>query len=133
MDPSLRVAEELALLNVKTLHKLSRIAWPLICVDVPDDVVGESIDTVAGAFGHLREAFRLRLVLESVAWKVDAWERLASVPLTARIGKYGPERCTSALTMMFTPPIPSNCISSSLLFRQSPIFAMYLRLVLYSL
>lgn len=46
---------------------------------------------------------------------------------------YSPDLCTSALTRMFTPPIPSSSTSSSLLFRQSPRVTRYFRLVLYSL
>ena len=44
----------------------------LVRVDVPDDVVGQAVHAVAGAFGHLREALRLGLVFEGVAGEVDA-------------------------------------------------------------
>lgn len=44
-----------------------------------------------------------------------------------------PDRWTSALTRIFTPPMPSRLISSSLLNLQSPIRAMYSRPVSYSL
>ena len=40
---------------------------------MPDHVVGQTKDAVAGALGHLGEAFCLGLVLEGVAWKVDAY------------------------------------------------------------
>lgn len=39
---------------------------------MPDNVVGQTIDAIAGALGHFGEAFGLGLVLESVAWEVDA-------------------------------------------------------------
>lgn len=41
---------------------------------MPDDVVGQTNDLVASSLGHLSEAFCLGLVLESVAWEIDAWE-----------------------------------------------------------
>lgn len=41
-------------------------------VDVPDDVAGQADDLVPGPLGHLRETFRLGLVLEGVAREVDA-------------------------------------------------------------
>jgi len=44
----------------------------LIGVDVPDDVVGQAVDAVPGALGHLGEAFCLGLVLEGVAREVDS-------------------------------------------------------------
>lgn len=42
---------------------------------MPDDVVGQAVDLVVGALGHLGEALGLGLVLEGVAGKVDACVR----------------------------------------------------------
>lgn len=48
------------------------VSWLLVRVDVPDDVVGQAVNSVAGSLGHLGETFCLGLVLEGVAWEVDA-------------------------------------------------------------
>lgn len=49
------------------------VAGLLLGVNVPDHIVGETVDAVAGALGHLGEALGLGLVLESIAGEVDAW------------------------------------------------------------
>ena len=48
------------------------VAGLLLGVNVPDHIVGETVHSVAGALGHLGEAFGLGLVLESIAGKVNA-------------------------------------------------------------
>ncbi len=45
----------------------------LFCVDMPDDVVGETDHFVACSFSHLGESFCLGLILERIAWEVDAY------------------------------------------------------------
>jgi hypothetical protein len=50
----------------------SGIAGFLVRVDVPDDVIWKSKDTVAGALGHFGKAFSLGLVFESVTREVDS-------------------------------------------------------------
>ena len=48
------------------------VARFLLGVNVPDDVVGQAKDAVAGPLGHLRKAFGVGLVLEGVSGEVDA-------------------------------------------------------------
>ena len=48
----------------------------LLGIDMPDDIVGQAVDAVAGPLGHFREPFRLRLVLECVAGEIDAYTNL---------------------------------------------------------
>lgn len=101
----------------------------LFGVNVPHDVIGKTIDTVAGALGHFGETLCFGLVFEGVAGEIDAFLMLVSrevvkMEVEGMIvemcwegggkGKGIPDLCTSALTMMFTPPIPSSSISSSL-------------------
>jgi len=43
----------------------------LLCVNMPYNVVWKTVDTVAGALGHLCEAFGFGLVFEGVAREVD--------------------------------------------------------------
>lgn len=50
----------------------------LIRVDVPNHVVGQTVDLVSSSFGHLRETFRLGLVLKGICWKVDACQFVSS-------------------------------------------------------
>jgi len=50
------------------------VARLLLRVDMPYDVVRQSNDFVAGALGHLRKAFRLSLVLESVGREVYSYK-----------------------------------------------------------
>ena len=50
---------------------VSGIAGLLVRIDVPDDVVGQSVDAVAGPLGHFGEALGLGLVLECVGREVD--------------------------------------------------------------
>lgn len=45
----------------------------LIRVNMPYDVVRQAVYAVACRLGHLGEAFGFGLVLEWVAWEVDAW------------------------------------------------------------
>lgn len=51
----------------------------LFGVDVPHDVVWQANDLVACPSRHFGEAFRLGLVLEGVARKVDAWIQVLAV------------------------------------------------------
>jgi hypothetical protein len=48
------------------------VALRLFGIDMPDDIVWQTIDTVSSTFGHLREAFGLGLILEWIAGEVDA-------------------------------------------------------------
>lgn len=48
------------------------VASLLLRVNVPDNVVWKTVDSVASTFGHLGESFCLSLVLEGVAGEVDA-------------------------------------------------------------
>jgi hypothetical protein len=41
-------------------------------INVPNNIIWQTIDTVSSAFGHLREALGLGLVLKGVAGEVDA-------------------------------------------------------------
>ena len=54
--------------------RLSCISGFLLGVNVPDDVVLEPVDAIAGALGHLGEAFGLGLVFECVTGEIDAYE-----------------------------------------------------------
>ena len=102
----------------------------------PDNIIRQSHDLVSRAFRHLRKALRLSLVLEGIAGEVNS-----CIAKSAHIRNRShillienlPERCTSALTRIFTPPMPSNSISSSLLCLQSPMRAIYVLPVSYSL
>ena len=49
-----------------------RVTRLLLRIYVPDDIVGQTIDAVSRAFGHLSEPLGLGLVLEGVARKIDA-------------------------------------------------------------
>lgn len=91
-----------------------RVPGLLVRVDVPDDVIRQSVYSVACSLGHLGEAFCLGLVLEGIAWKIDTcfWG-LASVRIIPG-SQVVPDRWTSALTRILTPPMPSSSISSSL-------------------
>lgn len=44
----------------------------LVCVDVPNHIVGQTVDLVSSSFGHLCESFCLCLVLKGICWEVDA-------------------------------------------------------------
>jgi len=55
----------------------SSVTWLLVCVDVPDYIIGKSVNTIAGALGHLCEAFSFGLVLEGVARKVDTYANVS--------------------------------------------------------
>lgn len=50
----------------------SKVARLLVCINVPDHVVGQSDHLVSSALGHTSEAFCLGLVLERVSGEVDA-------------------------------------------------------------
>lgn len=52
---------------------ISQVAGLLVRVDVPDHVVGQTNDLVAGTLGHFSEALSLGLVLERVGGEVDAY------------------------------------------------------------
>jgi len=56
----------------KPSHKGSCVSRLLLSVDVPNNVVGQTNNTVAGTLGHFGEAFCFRLVLEGVAREVDS-------------------------------------------------------------
>lgn len=45
----------------------------LLSIDMPDDVIRQTDNSVTGTLGHLSKSFRLGLVLEGVAWEVDSW------------------------------------------------------------
>ena len=45
----------------------------LLRVNVPDDVIRQPVDAVAGPLGHFRKPFGLGLILKGVAGEVDAW------------------------------------------------------------
>lgn len=119
------------------LHRLvclavSQVAGLLVGVNMPDHVVGQSNDLIPGALGHLGESLGLGLVLEGVCGEVDTCNS-QTLDIGLQQTRDIPVRCTSALTRMLTPPIPSNSTSSSLFFLQSPILTRYVRPVSYSL
>lgn len=45
----------------------------LIGVNVPDNVIRQAIDAVAGALGHFGKALCFSLIFKGVAGEVDAW------------------------------------------------------------
>jgi hypothetical protein len=51
---------------------LLRIARFLVSINVPDDIIGQAINTITSALGHLGKAFSLGLILKGVAREVDA-------------------------------------------------------------
>lgn len=51
---------------------IAQVARLLVSVDVPDDVVGQSDDLVAGTLSHLGESFCFGLVLKGIRGEVDA-------------------------------------------------------------
>lgn len=51
----------------------SQVAGLLVGVDVPDHVVGQTDNLVAGALGHLGESLGLGLVLEGIRGEVDTY------------------------------------------------------------
>lgn len=53
-------------------YHILRIARLLVSVDMPDDVIRQTVDAVPGPLCHLGEALRLGLVLECVGGEVDA-------------------------------------------------------------
>jgi len=44
-----------------------------LCINMPDDVIWQAIDTVAGPLGHFGKSLCLCLVLKGVAGKVDSY------------------------------------------------------------
>lgn len=42
-------------------------------VNVPDNIVGETIDSVACSLGHFGKSFGLGLILEGISREVDAY------------------------------------------------------------
>lgn len=50
---------------------VAKVALLLLRVDMPDDVVRQTDNLLLGALGHLRETFRLGLVLKSIGGEVD--------------------------------------------------------------
>lgn len=126
-SPTRRDIKRLCAPVLAVLGLLLCVPWLLVRVNVPDDVVRETVDAVARALCHFGETFCLGLVLECVAGEVDACESCVLV-FSLKNGKERnssiPDLCTSAFTRMLTPPIPSRGISTSLFSRQSPILAM---------
>jgi hypothetical protein len=57
----------------------AEVAWLLLRIDMPDDVVRKTDDLVACSLGHLSETLGLGLVFECVAWEVNACIVLARV------------------------------------------------------
>lgn len=49
------------------------VSWLFFCVNMPDDVVGQTDNFVSRSLGHLRKTFCFGLVLERVAWEVDTY------------------------------------------------------------
>jgi hypothetical protein len=52
---------------------ISQVARLLVRVNVPDHVVGQTHDLVAGTLGHLGEALGFGLVLEGVCGEIDTY------------------------------------------------------------
>lgn len=48
------------------------VAALLFGVDMPDNIIGKTVDFVAGALGHFSKSLCLGLVLKSIAGEVDA-------------------------------------------------------------
>lgn len=79
-DPHRGVADRLyEMQHGNMLHlvglAISQVSRLLFRVDVPDHVVGQTNDLVAGTLGHLGEALGLGLILESVGGEVDTCTR----------------------------------------------------------
>lgn len=53
-----------------------RISTLLLGINMPNDVVGQTVDAIACALSHLRETLSLGLVLKGVAREVDAYKQL---------------------------------------------------------
>lgn len=75
------------------------VAGLLVRVDVPYDVVRQTVDPISCPLGHLGETFRLCLVLEGIGGEVDAYsEAIVSdevstavvFPATNLIGEHQP-------------------------------------------
>lgn len=45
----------------------------LLRIDMPDDIIRQSVHLVSSALGHLRETLGFSLVFERVAGEVDAY------------------------------------------------------------
>lgn len=76
MDPRSEVAHwNDVRCNILGLVRLaiSQVAGLLVRVNVPDNIVGQTNDLVAGTLGHLGEALGFGLVLESVCGEVDTY------------------------------------------------------------
>ena len=58
--------------QVAGVHFDSSVTGLFFGVDVPDDIIGEAVDFVAGSLGHFREPFGLCLVLKGIGREVDA-------------------------------------------------------------
>lgn len=56
-------------------HSLS-VAFGLFSVVMPDDIIGQSVNLIAGALGHLGKPFRLGLVLKRIGREIDTWVEL---------------------------------------------------------
>ena len=59
-------------LNELVAMTLLHVSGLFVCIDVPDDVVRKSIDTVAGSFRHQGKALGFGLVFEGIAWEIDS-------------------------------------------------------------
>lgn len=49
-----------------------RVSWLLLGINMPYDIVGQTIDSIARALGHLCETLSLGLVLKSITGEVNA-------------------------------------------------------------
>ena len=112
----------------------SQVALLLFCINVPYNVIRQADHLVPCPLCHFGKALSFCLIFKCVGWKIYSW---ISDQHLQRLGCcnnfYAPDLWTSALTRILTPPTPSSSTSSSLLFRQSPIWAKYLRFVSNSL
>ena len=63
----------------------SSVARLLFCIDMPDDIVGETNHFVACSFGHFGESFGLGLILERITWEVDAYRAML---VSIKVDKY---------------------------------------------
>ena len=111
----------------------SQVSFLLFCVNVPYNVIGQPHDLIACPLGHFGEPFCFCLILKRVARKVDACQYVSLGIKAPDVFFCVPDLCTSAFTRILTPPMPSSSTSSSLLFRQSPIWTRYFLFVSYSL
>jgi hypothetical protein len=88
---------------------------------VPDDVVGETDDLVAGSFGHLGETFCLGLIFERVAGEIDAW-REGNVRINEEVMAGGWRRTGSVDVGLDEDVDPSHAVESDFfIFVEAPV------------